>query len=226
MNMAFLRQLPYDRVGQLYTHPEPYHLRVLFMVACRCGPAPVFVEHGVTHGQVTHVLLEAMRRLPGSELHLLGQVPAGVKAMTEEAEFAGRIYFQAPKRKPSLWFVGRPEYALLATEQAQAAGCRVIIAYDTRAAERFGLNRFIPSAQAARRLMNDVDREWYSLCQSISGQQTRRGMLVAELKHWSGEAQEEKTLVPEDLPEPVAIVEVKPSSRFDPFAKKNALPPV
>lgn len=228
MNLPILRSLPVIKVGVLNTHPEPHHLQVLFRLACRCGHAPLFVEQGVTNGQVTHAFLEAMAGLPGSELVLLDdQIPEHVNALVEAAGMQDRVTRELPAgRIPSLWFVGRPEYAIAGVEQAERLASRLIVIYDWRTAERYGFEQFVPSALSAAHLKACSGRSWNSLCSSLAGQHTRRGMLVSEMLHWP----------PEDagqakIEAPPEVVELSPAvgpsrSRFgrQALTRKTGLP--
>lgn len=221
MRITFPRGLPTRQIGLLSEHPEPYHLQVLHAMARRCGPAPILVEQGVTSGHVTFALLEAARALPGARLVLLGEVPPHVLELCQGTE----ILTELPAGAPSLWFIGKPELALQGVQQALECRTRIVVLYDTRTAERFGMNRFIPAQQAARQLQAVDGRDWNSLSNAIQGQQTRRGMFISEMHPWRPTPVIEEPIVESlGLPDPEPALPRIPNNRFSLGLRKSSLP--
>lgn len=202
-----LKTLPVTRVHRIPTHPETYHLKVLFHMADRCGSRPLLVEYGVTNGSVA--LTMRAGACPEADVVIAGDCPEHLRPWVERGVLRHVTSLGQLERSPDLVWVGAPE-AATDIDSVIALNPRVICLYDINAEAKYQMRCRAANAQAAIRLSRLEGRWRNVLSRQVEVQHTQRGLLISEAKHWSPQPLSAPAL-PEPEPETPAIETVAPS---------------
>lgn len=195
--------LPVTRQRRIADRPEFYHLRVLYHMAMRCGHKPLFVESGVTNGAAA-ITLRAGN--PEADVFLVGPYPEHLRPYVDAGTLQHVESLEDLNRSPDLLWVGR----LLEGQtlnQILSVNPRVLCIYDIYTAAVFQLPAFEANHEVARELQQRNDRTHSVLDHCVTGQQTRRGLLISEARIWS---RTQKTRPTPELPAPAETLPAEP----------------